>query len=83
MKRNKPKNKSDAVYSIELLELVRKHLLDGWSYGSFAGRYGITSHHWQVLTRENPELAYLRDKSVELINDNKRLVPILKGKIRL
>lgn len=45
-----------------MIDKVREHLEDGWSFSSFSGKYHITADRWARMPNDVPELKLIRDQ---------------------
>jgi len=55
-----------------MIEEVRKHVADGHSYNSYAGKKKIPPFTWSKWSRENAELWNIREDYNDKLNKDKR-----------
>ena len=55
-----------------MIQLVREHVSEGYSYGSFAGKYNISPAKWLKWTKEIPDLEEIRTAYNKKVCDSKK-----------
>ena len=58
-----PEKRNDLFHTFKpwMLEAFREHILEGWSAGSFPGKYRINVDAWPDIVKGHSELKEMRD----------------------
>lgn len=71
------------IVNEKLIALLKAHLNEGYSYGSFSGRYRIRVEYWQQMTKVHKELREINEKYLDFRQDQRRKVRKYSGNFKI
>lgn len=60
------------IFEPWMIAEAQKHVDEGYSYKSFAGKFHICQESWIIITRQHPELIKIRDAYNARVRRKKR-----------